>query len=108
LFLRWPCGASDLVRFCRPSESVSFDPEISQHHYIHLCPQKAIESLLRTTHHWFVFVEGSIQNDRNGSQPAEFRDHLIVKRIRVGMDGLQTAKSVHLTNSRRNRALFQG
>src|SRR5437773_7682822 len=70
--------------------------------------RKRSRGLLWATDDGFVFVKRRIQNNGNGSHAAEFRDHLIVKRIRVGMDGLQTAKSVHLTNSRRNRALFQG
>ena len=49
-------------------------PRKFYYQHIHLCTQKAIEGLLRATHHRFVFVEGSIQNDGNGSQAAEFRD----------------------------------
>jgi hypothetical protein len=40
--------------------------------------QKVIEDFLRATHQWFVFVEGSIQDDGNGSRAAEFRDQFPV------------------------------
>ena len=61
------------------------DKEVLHHQHIHLRTEKAIEGFLRATHYWFIFVEGSIQNDGSGSQGAEFRDQRLV--IRGWSDG---------------------
>ena len=74
------------------------DVKIPEDKDVHFRAQKTIERFFGTAHHRFIFVEGSIQNDRNGSQTAELGDQLMVKRIRVGMDGLQPARAVHVTN----------
>src|SRR5439155_22239030 len=83
------------------------DVKIPEDKDVHFRAQKAIERLLWAANHWFVFIEGSIQDDGNGRQAGEFRDQLMVKRIRVGMDGLQPARAIHVTHSRKQGAFFR-
>ena len=67
--------------------------------------QSSASSVRQTTGSFSL--KESIQNDRKGSQAAEFRDQLMVKRFRAGMYGLQTARAVHVANGRDNGAFFR-
>src|SRR5438552_2822299 len=69
--------------------------------------RKRSRGLLWATDDGFVFVKRRIQNNGNGSHAAEFGDQLMVKRIAVGMDGLQTAVPVNVTDGRNKGAFFR-
>ena len=43
------------------------------------------------TNYWFVLIERSIEDQRDRSQGTEFGNQLMVKRVGLAVDGLQTA-----------------
>src|SRR5262245_3890347 len=70
----------------------------SQH--IHLRPQEAFNSFLRSAHHGLIFIERSIEHDGDTGQFLELPDKLPVAQILVSIHRLQSSRPVHVRRGR--------
>src|ERR1700690_448957 len=74
--------------------------EWSDHKGVHSRSQEAVDSLGRRIYDRFVFIEGSVDEDRNPSDLSEPLQQAPIQRVHVALHRLQTAGAVLVCNSR--------
>src|SRR5205823_3075836 len=68
----------------------SFQEKIAQHEQIHFRAQETIERFLGVANDRLVFVERSVEHERDAGEIAKVFDQPVITRVGFFVDGLQT------------------